>query len=112
MGHQAYQALRARFHPEPQGSEQVFFPGNNSFFHLPLRFAKYVQQQKPDIIIAHSFGFAFQQAVLNFFLPKKAKVHRAASWRITLQKSHQAVAAEKSLWRGGRVFVLIQGNGR
>src|ERR1044072_1745210 len=68
--------------PEPQSDDQVFFPGNNSFFHFPLPFAKYVQQQKPDIIIAHGFGFVFQQFVLNFFLPKKAKIivqHHAES---------------------------------
>lgn len=68
--------------PDPQSADQVFFPGNNSFSHLPLSFGNYVRQQKPDVIIAHSFSFAFQQFILNFFLPKKTKLivqHHAES---------------------------------
>lgn len=70
------------YSPEPQGRGQAFFPGNNSFFHFPLRLGKYVKEQKPDIIIAHGFGFAFQQFILNFFLPKKTRLivqHHAES---------------------------------
>ena len=60
--------------PEPQGSDQIFFPGSNSFFHLPLRLAKYVQREQPDILITPSFRFSFQQFILNFFLPRNTKL--------------------------------------
>ncbi len=58
---------------DSENNEQ-FFNGKNAFFHLPFKLCRYIKKEKPDILFIHGFVFPIQLLLLEFFMPKKAKL--------------------------------------
>lgn len=55
-------------------ANEVFFPGKNRFFYIPLKLIQYVRKQKHDLIMVHGFTFPFQTFMLRAFIPKSTKL--------------------------------------
>lgn len=58
----------------PAKTDELFFPGKNTFFHLPFALCRYIRREAPEIVMIHGFTFPIQLLLLRFFKPKKTKL--------------------------------------
>ena len=56
------------------GVKYVFFKSRNKFLHIPFKTHRYIQKQKPDIILIQGLIFPLQLIALKLILPKKTKI--------------------------------------
>src|SRR5688572_28832257 len=62
------------YQPYEYNSDEVFVPGRNWFFSLPLKMCWSVRRQNPAIIFIHGFVFPVQLLCLKLFLRPETKL--------------------------------------
>lgn len=57
-----------------QAHDELFFEGQNGFFHIPFSMLRYIRQAQPGIVIVHGFLFPLQVLALRRYMPAGAKL--------------------------------------
>lgn len=59
----------------PQAKEdELYFPGRNKFFYLPVTLCRCIRRESPEVVMVHGFTFPVQLLLLRVLKSKKTKV--------------------------------------
>lgn len=58
----------------PAKTDELFFPGKNTFFHLPFALCRYIRREAPEVVMVHGFTFPIQLLLLRWLKPKATKL--------------------------------------
>lgn len=64
---------QAGFNP-PAKTDELFFRGKNTFFHLPFALCRHIRREAPEIVMVHGFTFPIQLLLLRLLKPKHTKL--------------------------------------